>query len=342
MSATIAAALKKIAVTLFTNPKLLKKVLGIVLGIIIVVITPVLAIVAIFKSEPKIDTNYLQSAFVGNMSEEEKAKLKIVESTMNGINEKMTSAGFDSERVKEAQVLYVLALNEQSNQKGFTEKLVSCFTQEQTDDELIVKINGVFGTNIPPSDFTKIMSGIRSQYISVKSYTDPQTKNNLDLVAWAENARDSGWGYVYGTYGNVLTKSVLNEKAERYPEDVEVYMDFITSHWLGKRTADCVGLIKGYGWFNVDTGNIQVGTNGMPDINADDMYRTATEKGRIDTIPETPGLAVWQRGHIGIYIGDGRVIHASTTTKGIIESDIHAAGFTHWLKIPYINYKEIV
>lgn len=340
MSATIAAALKKIAVSVLSNPKLLKKVLGIVLVIIITVITPILALVAIFRSEPNIDTDYLQNAFVGNMSEEEKAKLKIVESTMNGINEKMTSAGFDSGRVKEAQVLYVLALNEQSKQKGFTEKLVGCFTQDQTDDELIVKINGVFGTNIPPSDFTKIMSGIRSKYISVKNYTDPQTKNNLDLVAWAENARDSGWGYVYGTYGNVLTKSVLEEKAERYPEDVEAYMDFITSHWLGKRTSDCVGLIKGYGWFNADTGDIQVGTNGMPDINADGMYKAATEKGRIDTIPEIPGLAVWHRGHIGIYIGGGRVIHASTTTKGVIESDIHAAGFTHWLKIPYINYEE--
>ena len=35
MSATVAAALKKIAVSLLTNPKILKTVLGIVLGIII-------------------------------------------------------------------------------------------------------------------------------------------------------------------------------------------------------------------------------------------------------------------------------------------------------------------
>ena len=52
MSATVAAALKKIAVSVLSNPKLLKKVLGIVLVIIIAVITPILALVAILRSEP--------------------------------------------------------------------------------------------------------------------------------------------------------------------------------------------------------------------------------------------------------------------------------------------------
>ena len=48
----------------------------------------------------------------------------------------------------------------------------------------------------------------------------------------------------------------------------------------------------------------------MPDIGADTMYANATEKGTIDTIPEIPGLAVWHEGHIGIYIGGGKVIEA--------------------------------
>ena len=49
MSATVGAALKKIAVALFTNPKVLKTVLGIVLGIVIALITPILAVISVFK-----------------------------------------------------------------------------------------------------------------------------------------------------------------------------------------------------------------------------------------------------------------------------------------------------
>lgn len=107
---------------------------------------------------------------------------------------------------------------------------------------------------------------------------------------------------------------------------------------IGGRTADCVGLIKGYGWFEPTTNNIIYATNGMPDIGADDMYNNATEKGTIDTIPEIPGLAVWHEGHIGIYIGNGEVIHAANTNAGVIKTPIGDSGWTHWLKIPYITY----
>jgi len=56
VSATVAAALKKIAVALLTNPKVLKTVLGIVLGIIIIIIMPIVAIVSIFNGSIEIDT----------------------------------------------------------------------------------------------------------------------------------------------------------------------------------------------------------------------------------------------------------------------------------------------
>lgn len=144
--------------------------------------------------------------------------------------------------------------------------------------------------------------------------------------------------YVWGTYGQVLTRSLYKAKAEQYPDEVGGYADFIEEHWIGGRTADCVGLIKGYGWFNPETGKIEYGTNGMPDIGADTMYANAEESGTIDTIPEIPGLAVWHEGHIGIYIGSGQVIHASGTKVGVIQTPIGNSGWTHWLKIPYITY----
>ena len=59
MSATVGAALKKIAVALFTNPKVLKTVLGIVLGIVIALITPILAVISVFNGGIKLDTEKL-------------------------------------------------------------------------------------------------------------------------------------------------------------------------------------------------------------------------------------------------------------------------------------------
>lgn len=66
MSATVAAALKKIAVALLTNPKVLKTIGGIVLGIIIIIIMPIIAIVSIFNGSIEIDTDRLQTMVVEN------------------------------------------------------------------------------------------------------------------------------------------------------------------------------------------------------------------------------------------------------------------------------------
>ena len=107
MSATVAAALKKIAVSLLTNPKVLKTIGGIVLGIIIIIVMPIVAVVSIFNGDINIDTDRLQQMVVQNLSAEEQAKLQFVEDTMYAIEDKMIAAGFEG-KVKEAQVLYVL------------------------------------------------------------------------------------------------------------------------------------------------------------------------------------------------------------------------------------------
>lgn len=166
----------------------------------------------------------------------------------------------------------------------------------------------------------------------------PETKNNLDLVIYAKNAYDSGWGYVWGTYGDVLTDSLFASKLKQYPDGVGSYADFIRENWLGGRTTDCVGLIKGYGWFNPDTKAIEYGTNGMKDVGADGMHSAATVKGSMDTMPDTPGLAVWKSGHIGVYIGNGEVIEAMGTKYGVVKTKLAGRGWSAWLQVPYISY----
>ncbi len=166
---------------------------------------------------------------------------------------------------------------------------------------------------------------------------DPN-KTAEGLVAYVINAYESGWGYVWGTFGNVLTEGAFYSKLEQYPEAVGNYADFIRENWVGRRTADCVGLIKSYGWYEAETGDIVYGSHGMPDIGADGLYYAAAESGTIDSIPEIPGLAVWQSGHIGVYIGGGEVVEAMGTRYGVVKTDLEGSSWTHWLKIPYIQY----
>ena len=292
------------------------------------------------SSGVKIDTGRLMPLVLENMSGESKAKLQAVEATMNEIESKIMEKGLDYARVKEAQVLYILALSDISDQAGFVDTLVSCFWDGQSDSQLIDAINSTFGKNIRASDFTKIMEGIRANYIYIPEFTNPGNKNNEDLVIWAKTALNEHWGYVWGTYGQVLTSGLLEAKLEQYPDAVGGYYDFIVANWLGKRTADCIGLIKGYSWLDDVTHETVYASNGMPDIGADQMYEAAVEKGPISTIPEIPGLAVWKPGHIGIYFGNGQVIEAAGTRIGVIQSSLYNGTFTHWLKIPYINYIE--
>lgn len=340
MSAAVVAALKKLAVTVVSNPKVLKTIGGIILGIIIIICMPIAAVIGIFNGDINIDVDRLSQMIEENMTAEERERIQHINDTMYGIESQMNAGGYTQERVQEAQILYMLVLEEQSTEEGFIETLVGCFGAEQTDEQLVQNVNQAFGLELSVEEFSEIMNGIRSVSIVTSDYYDVTTKNNIDLVKYAKHAKEAGWGYVWGTYGQMLTNSSLESLINQYPEDVGDYESFIEQNWLGKRTTDCGGLIKGYVWLNVENNQIEYGTNGMPVLRADEIYETATEKGTIDTIPEIQGLAVWKQGHIGVYIGDGKVIEAMSTEIGVVETDIADGAWTHWLKVPSITYVE--
>ena len=157
--------------------------------------------------------------------------------------------------------------------------------------------------------------------LDVSMLTDPTTKNAADLVTYVTNAWNSGWGYVWGTYGQVLTPELLQYKLTQYPDGVGKYADFIRA------------------WLSTDTMTIDYGTHGMPDIGANEMFYNATRRGGIDTMPDTPGLAVWKSGHIGVYIGNGEVVEAMGTKYGVVKTQLEGRGWTHWLEVPGIEYE---
>lgn len=163
--------------------------------------------------------------------------------------------------------------------------------------------------------------------------------NNLDLISHAQKALSEKWGYVWGTFGQVLNTELLNHKISQYPVEVGGRIDFIKRTYLNKRVADCVGLIKSYIWWK---GGEPI-YDSKTDVSADGMYNSAVVRGPMDTFPNPDilGLLVWKKGHIGIYVGRGMVIEARGTTSGVILSPLKgegSAGWTHWLRCPFINY----
>lgn len=184
--------------------------------------------------------------------------------------------------------------------------------------------------------------------IDISRFVSPSTKNNLDLAAYAVQAWENNWGYVWGTYGNILTESLFAYKKQQYPDGVGNYADFIEANWLGRRTADCIGLIKGYAWLDASIMRIGYAANGMPDYGADQMYQAAknagiqgTDYGTVSSMPEIPGLMLWKSGHAGVYIGGGYAIEAMGTRKGVVKTEVSGRGWQGWCKLPYIDYLEV-
>ena len=180
---------------------------------------------------------------------------------------------------------------------------------------------------------------MKGSFFSEKGLIMAIQKNAIELVAYAKSRLGSG--YVFGTYGQILTEQLLSQKLAQYPRQVGRFEKVIRAQWLGKHVQDCSGLIKGFLWQGANqTANYQ--ENGIPDFSADSMFAMAKDKGLATDIPEIPGLMVWKPGHIGVYIGNGEVIESNSTKAGVIKTKltktVNETRWKIWLKCPYLSY----
>lgn len=163
-------------------------------------------------------------------------------------------------------------------------------------------------------------------------------KTPAGLVAHAQKALSEKWWYVWGTFGNVLTESLLESKAKQYPTYNGGANKAIHQQHLGQTVSDCVGLIKGYCMWN-DATDKPVYRADL-DYNTGMMYNAAKVKGPIGTIPDRAGICVYMQGHVGVYVGDGWVIECAGG-RGAIRTPVSGSGatpWTHWMQCPFINY----
>lgn len=120
-----------------------------------------------------------------------------------------------------------------------------------------------------------------------------------------------GRPYWWGTFGQTAGASLLAAKRKQYPGYYQA-ADFESQ--LGHKVHDCVGLIKGYRWCD----GPEDGTPayiGAQDVAVAGLYRQCGAKGDILSMPDEPGICVFMgnMGHVGVYIGGGRVIEAMAT-----------------------------
>ena len=133
------------------------------------------------------------------------------------------------------------------------------------------------------------------------------------LIDIAENYKTL---YVMGCFGapmNAKNKARYKKNHEYNTDpDRQAMIDAATADTFG---FDCVCLIKGvlWGWCgdkNKTYGGAGYAINGVPDIGADTMITKcsdiSTDFSKIEV-----GEAVWMKGHIGVYIGNGLAVECT-------------------------------
>lgn len=162
--------------------------------------------------------------------------------------------------------------------------------------------------------------------------------------------------YVIGCFGAPMTPAnktryINNGAHNKYNAraDRTAMINAATADTFG---FDCVCLIKGLLWgWNGDAshtyGGAKYTTNGVPDIGADAMIgvckNVSTDFSEIEI-----GEAVWCKGHIGVYIGDGLVVECTPSWKNCVQitscnctkSGYNRRNWTKHGKLPYVTYEK--
>ena len=148
----------------------------------------------------------------------------------------------------------------------------------------------------------------------------------VELATFAKSK--VGTPYVYGAKGadGKLTLARLDSLKKSYPSMFTASYYAKAKKFVGKVCCDCSGLIS---W---KTGKVL----GSYQLYETASKRTAINKNKISEIPV--GAVVWKKGHVGVYLGNGKVAEAMGIDYGCRITELKNRTFTHWLLFDYIDY----
>ena len=179
------------------------------------------------------------------------------------------------------------------------------------------------------------------------------------LVEKFEYALNDHWGYIWGSAGIMWTAAKQQQKVDymvskygaNWQKNADAKNDNYYSaalygaKWIGHTVADCSGLFACA--FKQLGGAIAHGSNSIYDSYCGD-------KGKLDSSLKqrlVPGVAVFtstttngkvKHNHIGLYVGNGKVIEAQGTQAGVCVSNITASKWTYYGYMKGVSYSYTV
>lgn len=135
-----------------------------------------------------------------------------------------------------------------------------------------------------------------------------------------------GTPYFYGCKMQKLTESFMAQMHKAYPKTVTTaYMSKARrKKMVGKVCVDCSGLISAY------TGKT---------LGSAQLYSQAHARMNISTWKSwAVGVVTYRQGHVGVYLGNGKVAEAKGIDYGVVITDITKGKWTHGLTFSWISY----
>ncbi len=157
--------------------------------------------------------------------------------------------------------------------------------------------------------------------------------------------------YAKGTFGQCATPAFLSSKAKQYPEwytpkNAPSRLDMLLVLPDETRLFDCVGLIKAVIW---GFPNVVYTSNGLRDLNDQTIWDKSLDKSS-DFSNIQVGELLWMKGHVGVYIGNGRAIECTGAWEGKVmitavenigkQEGLHSRKWTGHSKIHVIYYPD--
>lgn len=137
--------------------------------------------------------------------------------------------------------------------------------------------------------------------------------------------------YASGAFGQKFTEPFIRQKREQYPSS---YPDSKIRSLRNKAAKgdlylfDCCGLIKAIIW---NWPNVIYKSNGLPDVNDSGIWNQYCINKSRDFDNIEPGEILHMKGHVGIYIGDGKCIEATARwTEDVLISNVMNNNLNPW------------
>ena len=311
MSATVAAALKKIAVYILGDEKkrgkLVTAVLSAAVGLLLLLCAPAVMLSSLGEvgEEAQVPELHLNAYDIySSLDSESRQRLDDIRSAGNDIANAMDEKGVKVHTIK-AQLIYMSYFDEVQN--FYAESYANLFAAAPNDSDLINAINSTYGLEIDYDEFIRTYTWVMNSTLNPYMFNDAGSKNCTDLAAWAENAFISGWGYKSGAVGE-------RDETDRI------------------RYADNAGLMLGY--LNYSPTDKAFGSD----------YSTLvyTEQGSLDTMPEVAGVGLFDGSQHGIYVGNGEVVFSSADCGYVTKEVVSNGSWTSWCTYEGIEYPQEV